>query len=289
MSVLCNGRLVGEYLPAGLDRHGLIGAMLGREFVPAQRQDRAGSPAIDAKPVLELRQVWRRGAVGPVDLGIAAGEILGVAGLLGAGRTELARLAFGLDRRDGGEVLVDGRQVPLRGPVEAVAHGFAFCPEERKTEGIFGELSVRENIVLALQARQGLMPRVPPAAQRELAARLVARLGIVATGTDAPAGKLSGGNQQKVLLARWLATEPRLLILDEPTRGIDVAAREELMLAIAELARAGMAVLFISAEIPELLRESDRIVVLRERRMVGELAGGCDEHAVYALIAEQAG
>ena len=176
----------------------------------------------------------------------------------------------------------------LRGPAEAIGHGLAFCPEERKTEGIIGELSVRENIVLALQARQGLARRVPIAEQRQLAARLVAALGITTADSETPVCQLSGGNQQRVLLARWLATRPRLLILDEPTRGIDIAAKEDLMGAVAELARSGMAVLFISAEIAEVLRESHRIVVLRERRKVGELPGGCDEQAVYSLIAEHA-
>jgi galactofuranose transport system ATP-binding protein len=147
---------------------------------------------------------------------------------------------------------------------------------------------VRENIALALQARRGLLRRVPWREQQELAARFIDALGITTAGMEAPANQLSGGNQQKVVLARWLATQPALLILDEPTRGIDVAAKEDLLRAVADLAGAGMAVLFISAEIREVLRVSDRIVVLRERRKVGELEGDCDEHAVYALIAEQA-
>ena len=184
--------------------------------------------------------------------------------------------------------MIDGAEVDLRGPADAVDAGFAFCPEERKTEGIISELSVRENIVLALQARRGLCSFISGSEQQSLAARLVADLGIKTAGIESPVGQLSGGNQQKVLLARWLATEPRLLILDEPTRGIDVAAREELMRAVAALARNGMAVLFISAEIAEVVRESDRIVVLRERAKVGELAGGCEEQSVYALIAEPA-
>jgi monosaccharide-transporting ATPase len=236
--------------------------------------------------LLELGGFGRRGSLRPLDLQIGVGEVVGVAGLLGAGRTELARLIFGLDRNDSGTMRIDGDTVVLRGPADAIGYGFAFCPEERKSEGIVGELSVRENIVLALQARQGLVPCLAPREQRQLAARLVAQLGIAAASIEVPVSQLSGGNQQKVLLARWLVTQPRLLILDEPTRGIDVAAKEELIRAVAALARAGMAVLFISAEIAELLRESDRIVVLRERSKVGELPGGCEEHAVYALIAE---
>ncbi len=289
MTVLRNGRRVGEYVTAELDRGGLIAAMVGHEFAPGQRPvPPLSAAAAAAAPLMELRQVARKGDIHPVDLCIAAGEIVGIAGLLGSGRTELARLAFGLDRRDGGSIAIDGTVVALRGPAEAIGHGLAFCPEERKTEGIIGELSVRENIVLALQARQGLARRVPIAEQRQLAARLVAALGITTADSETPVCQLSGGNQQRVLLARWLATRPRLLILDEPTRGIDIAAKEDLMGAVAELARSGMAVLFISAEIAEVLRESHRIVVLRERRKVGELPGGCDEQAVYSLIAEHA-
>lgn len=288
MTVLRNGRRVGEYVTAELDRGGLIAAMVGHEFAPGQRPvPPLSAAAAAAAPLMELRQVARKGAIHPVDLCIAAGEIVGIAGLLGSGRTELARLAFGLDRHDG-SIAIDGTVVALRGPAEAIGHGLAFCPEERKTEGIIGELSVRENIVLALQARQGLARRVPIAEQRQLAARLVAALGITTADSETPVCQLSGGNQQRVLLARWLATRPRLLILDEPTRGIDIAAKEDLMGAVAELARSGMAVLFISAEIAEVLRESHRIVVLRERRKVGELPGGCDEQAVYSLIAEHA-
>lgn len=287
MTVLRNGRRVGEYVTAEMDRGGLIAAMLGHEFAPGRRPvPPLGAAA--AAPLLELRQVARKGDLHPVDLCIAAGEIVGIAGLLGSGRTELARLAFGLDRRDGGSIAIDGTVVPLRSPAEAIGHGLAFCPEERKTEGIIGELSVRENIVLALQARQGLSRRVPIAEQRKLAARLITALGITTADSETPVCQLSGGNQQRVLLARWLATRPRLLILDEPTRGIDIAAKEDLMGAVAELARSGMAVLFISAEIAEVLRESHRIAVLRDRRKVGELPGGCDEQAVYSLIAGHA-
>lgn len=288
MTVLRNGRLVGEFLPATMGQGALIAAMVGRNIQPAERsgQRAARGADSDTAPLLELKSVGRRGSLRPLDLSIGKGEIVGVAGLLGSGRTELARLMFGLDRRSSGSIAIDGTDVELRGPVDAIRRGMAFCPEERKTEGIVGEISVRENIVLALQARRGLVPYLAPREQQQLAARLVTELAITTAGIEAPASQLSGGNQQKVLLARWLATRPRLLILDEPTRGIDVAAKEELIRAVTTLARAGMAVLFISAEIAEVLREADRIVVLRERGKVGELPGGCDEHAVYSLIAE---
>jgi simple sugar transport system ATP-binding protein len=216
------------------------------------------------------------------------GEVIGVAGLLGSGRTELARLMFGLDAADSGTLQVQGRTVRFTHPAQAVKLGLAFCPEERKADGIVGELSVRENIVLALQARAGLWPCIRPARQRELAQHYIDLLGIRAADSDMPIALLSGGNQQKALLARWLATSPRVLILDEPTRGIDVAAKQELMNEVMRLAREGMAVLFISSEIDEVLRISDRIVVMRDRRKAGELPRGASEAEVMALICEPA-
>jgi monosaccharide-transporting ATPase len=290
MTVLRNGTLVGEYLPAELDRAGLLAAMVGREVDLQRRQAQlaAAEPQAGGTPVIELQQVARRGCLHPLDLTLRQGEILGVAGLLGSGRTELARLLFGIDRSDQGEMRVDGQPVKLRSPADAIALGIAYCPEERKSEGLVLQLSVRENIMMALQARKGLKKVLSTREQQQLAQRLIEDLGIRAADIDMPVGQLSGGNQQKVLIARWLAIEPRVLLLDEPTRGIDVAAREEILRRIAALAADGMAVLFISAEIAEVLRESARIVVLRERHKVGELPGGCDEHAVYSLIAEHA-
>ncbi|WP_017910267.1 ATP-binding cassette domain-containing protein, partial [Xanthomonas sp. SHU 199] len=242
----------------------------------------------DAAPLLQAQGLARRGQLQPVDLQLRQGQVLGLAGLLGAGRTELARLLFGLDRADRGRVAIDGRDVALRGPPDAIAHGLALCPEERKTEGIVAELSVRENIVLALQARMGLRRFLAPAEQLRIAQGYADVLGIKTASLETPVGLLSGGNQQKVVLARWLATRPRLLILDEPTRGIDIAAKQEIMTRILALAREGMAVLFISAEVAEIARIADRIAVLRERRLVGELPGGCGERAIFELIAGSA-
>jgi simple sugar transport system ATP-binding protein len=235
--------------------------------------------------VVEARGLGRRGSLQPVDLQLRAGEVLGLGGLLGSGRTELARLLFGLDRADRGELRVEHIPVDLRHPADAVARGLALCPEERKTEGIVAGLSVRENIVLALQARGGWWRALPRARQEEMARRFVELLGIKTGDIDTPVGTLSGGNQQKVVLARWLATQPKLLILDEPTRGIDVAAKQEIMAEVVRLARTGMAVLFISAEIEELTRLGDRIAVMRERHKAGELPGGSDGGQVLDLIA----
>ncbi|MCW0388437.1 Fructose import ATP-binding protein FruK [Xanthomonas sacchari] len=290
ISVLRNGRLVGEYTPAELPAPQLVAAMVGRALDPASAAAaavRAAAPE-DAAPLLQAQGLGRRGQLQPVDLQLRQGQVLGLAGLLGAGRTELARLLFGLDRADRGRVAIDGRDVALRGPPDAIAHGLALCPEERKTEGIVAELSVRENIVLALQARMGLRRFLAPAEQLRIAQGYVDVLGIKTASLETPVGLLSGGNQQKVVLARWLATRPRLLILDEPTRGIDIAAKQEIMTRILALAREGMAVLFISAEVAEIARIADRIAVLRERRLVGELPGGCGERAIFDLIAGSA-
>jgi galactofuranose transport system ATP-binding protein len=291
ITVLRNGRFVGEYRPSELTRGALVAAMVGREIAAAAGarapHDAQEVTATEA-PVLQARALCRKGQLQPTDLELRRGEIVGVAGLLGSGRTELARLLFGLDAADGGELLVNGERVTPGSPTETISRGLALCPEERKTDGLVADLSVRENIALALQARTGLTPCLSIREQREIAERYVTALGIKCASVDTPVGQLSGGNQQKVLLARWLATSPRLLILDEPTRGVDVAARQEIMNEIVRLAREGMSVLFISAEIEEVLRVANRVIVMRDRAKAGELPGGSDEHAVYELIAQSA-
>lgn len=284
ITVLRNGRLVGEYPAAALSHGPLVAAMVGREVAVAER-DAVQSAAAEGAMVLEAHALERRGQIAPTDLSLRAGEVLGLGGLLGSGRTELVRLMFGLDRADAGKLRIRQREVNLKSPADAMAQGLALCPEERKTEGIVAELSVRENIALALQAKLGLRRFLGRGKQEALAWRYVELLGIKTAGIETPVGLLSGGNQQKVVLARWLATEPAVLILDEPTRGIDIAAKQEIMGQILRLARKGMAVLFISAEMDELVRISDRIAVMRDRRKVGELPGGCGEAAVYELIA----
>jgi simple sugar transport system ATP-binding protein len=287
ITVLRNGARVGEYLKADLPAQALITAMVGRELSVAAGRDGVPGASVDShgEPLLRARALGRRGHLRPVDLDLRRGEIVGIGGLLGSGRTELARLLFGLDKRDSGEVRVAGVAVRFASPAQAIGHGLAMCTEERKLDGIVGELSLRENIVLALQARLGIYRFLSPARQKEIADRFVAALDIRVADLDAPIAQLSGGNQQKAMLARWLATEPKLLILDEPTRGIDVAAKQEIMGQIVALARAGLAVLFISSEMSEVVRISDRIAVLRDRHKVGELPGDSSEQAVYHLIA----
>ncbi|HEX6706819.1 MAG TPA: sugar ABC transporter ATP-binding protein [Albitalea sp.] len=288
ITVLRNGELVGEYLARELPTPALIAAMVGR----ALPERPAGAAASQqqrerAAPLVELRGLAKKGVMQPTDLSVHPGEVLGLGGLLGSGRTELAQMLFGLAPADRGELRVKGEAARVTCPSAAVKLGMALCPEDRKTDGIVAELSVRENIMLALQARRGLWRFIPMEEQGAMAERFVKALGIKTADIDTPIARLSGGNQQKALLARWLATHPELLILDEPTRGIDVAAKQEIMDEILRLAGEGMAVLFISSEIDEVVRVSDRIAVLRDRRKVGELQGG-DEQDVYHLIAAQA-
>jgi simple sugar transport system ATP-binding protein len=284
ITVLRNGERVGEYTPAELPAPALVAAMIGREL-SREGVQRNAEAAAERKPVLQASGLARRGTLQPVDLDIGAGEVVGLAGLLGSGRSELARLIFGLDKADAGELRVGGQVVTLDHPAQAVALGLAMCPEDRKAEGIVGELSVRENIVLALQARMGVWKHLSPRRQYDIAQTFIEALRIKTADADTPIAQLSGGNQQKALLARWLATEPRLLILDEPTRGIDVGAKQEIMAEILRLAREGLAVLFISSELDEVARVSDRIAVMRERRKAGELPGGTDEATIGGMIA----
>ncbi|WP_375575512.1 sugar ABC transporter ATP-binding protein [Paracidovorax oryzae] len=288
ITVLRNGSWVGEWQAQDLGPQALIAAMLGRELAAqaASAQAPQDAAATQAPALLQAEGLGQTGQLQPLDLQIRPGEVVGLAGLLGAGRTELARLLFGLEQPDRGMLRIDGRSVAFSDPMDAIRQGLALCPEERKTDGIVAELSVRENIALALQARMGVGRFLSRAEQAALAERYVQMLGIKTASIETPIGLLSGGNQQKAILARWLAIEPRLLILDEPTRGIDVAAKQEIMDQILRLAQSGMAVLFISSEMSEVVRVAHRIVVLRDRQKVGELPAGSSEDAIYALIAD---
>ncbi len=272
ITVLRNGRLIGTRETAALPRLELVAMMLGRELAEATHAPRPERSA-RAEPLVSFRGYGRRGLVEPFDLQVAPGEIVGVAGLLGSGRSETAKLAFGAEKADAGEVRVRGETVRLTRPRDAIALGFGFCPEERKTEGIVGDLSVRENIVLALQACRGWLARVPRAEQGRIADDFIRRLDIRTRDAETPVRLLSGGNQQKAVLARWLATSPAFLILDEPTRGIDIGAHAEIVRLIEELCEAGMALLVVSSELEEVVAYSHRIRVLRDRRHVGDLTG----------------
>jgi simple sugar transport system ATP-binding protein len=288
ITVLRNGGYVGEFETAKLPRLELIATMLGREAKDESRRTEIAEdeqPPRSSPPFLETKGLGR-GGLQPLDLRIAAGEIVGLAGLLGSGRTETARLIFGVDRPDFGEIRVQGQPVNLRSPRDAIRRGLAFCSEDRKTEGIIPNLSVRENLILALQASRGPARLLPRSEQLQIAGHYIRRLNIKTPGAETPMRNLSGGNQQKVLLARWLALQPKLIILDEPTRGIDVGAKAEIEKLVASLREKGLAVIFISSELEEMVRVSQRVVVLRDRRKVGELSGAeVNELRIMSLIA----
>jgi len=290
LTVLRNGELVGEFRTTELSRLQLVSKMLGREVVDEDGRIKNSSvnpPPASQSPFLEASQLGRRGAVHPLDLTLHRGEVTGLAGLLGSGRTETARLLFGIDQADTGEIKVRGKSVKINSPRAAVGQGMAFCSEDRKVEGILPNLSVRENIIFALQAKRGAWRKVSRAEQEKICSHYIQALRIKTSSPETPIKNLSGGNQQKVLLARWLATQPELIILDEPTRGIDIGAKAEIEQLIAKLRTDGLAVLFISSEIEEVVRNSTRIVVLRERRKVAELTG--TDIDLHQLLHEMAG
>ncbi|MEU4254150.1 sugar ABC transporter ATP-binding protein [Amycolatopsis sp. NPDC026612] len=271
MTVLRNGKLIGEYRTADITPVDLVTKMIGKELAVLENLEDSGASRAEvagAPVLLAAEGLGRKGGVAPFDLAVHAGEVVGLAGLLGSGRTELARLLFGADHADSGSVKVDGDTTSLRTPRAGLDHKIAFLSENRKAEGLVEELTVRENIVLALQASRGWARPLSRRRQDEIAEKYVKALDIRPANPEALVGNLSGGNQQKVLLARWLITEPRLLILDEPTRGIDIGAKTEIQKLVTQLSSDGMAVVYISAELEEVLRLSHRVVVLRDRKVV---------------------
>ena len=271
ISVLRNGRLVGSAATAELPPLKLISLMLGRELERTEEPRSRTASAARGEPILVAEGLGRRRLMAPFDLSIRAGEVVGLAGLLGSGRTEVAKLIFGAIRPDSGRVEVGGGRMQLIRRAVA-APGMAFCPEDRKAEGIFGELTVRENIILGLQTKRGWLSRLSHGEQERLAQEMIKSLGIATPDAEKPVGQLSGGNQQKVVLARALVSGPRILILDEPTRGIDVGAHAEVVTLIRKLCAQGLALLVASSELDELVAVSDRIAVLRDRRKIGEIA-----------------
>jgi galactofuranose transport system ATP-binding protein len=274
ISVLRNGRLVGSAATAELPRLKLISLMLGRELQETEQRLEAGShAAVGGEPILLAEGLGRRRVMAPFDLSLKPGEVVGLAGLLGSGRTEVAKLIFGAIRPDSGRVEVGGGRIAAHSPGKSLSEGMAFCPEDRKAEGIFGELTVRENIILGLQTKRGWLSRLSHGEQERIAQEMIKSLAIATPDAEKPVGQLSGGNQQKVVLARALASGPRILILDEPTRGIDVGAHAEVVTLIRKLCAQGLALLVASSELDELVAVSDRIAVLRDRRKIGEIAG----------------
>jgi simple sugar transport system ATP-binding protein len=225
------------------------------------------------------------GSIAPFDLELHAGEVLGLAGLLGSGRTEMAQLLFGIDKPDSGALTMAGEEIKDFSPANAITKGIAFCPEDRKADGIVDELTIRENIILAVQSHKGWAKRLNKQQQYELADKFIKMLDISTPSADQLVKNLSGGNQQKVILARWLATNPQVLILDEPTRGIDIGAKAEIQKLVLELAEEGKACIFISSELEEVLRTCHRIAVLRDQQKIVEFSDEIDEQIIMQTMA----
>ena len=274
VTIMRDGRTVDERPMAEITKLELVAKMLGKELGEVRRTGQTGFTERrhqDRGTLLEAEGLRRGRALQGASVSVGAGEIVGLAGLLGSGRTEVARAVFGADPVEAGEIRYGGKPARFRSPADAIAAGMGFAPEDRKTEGIIPQLSVRENLTLAalpLLSRGGVVDRDK---QREIVDRFIQQLGVRTAGPDQPIRELSGGNQQKVLLARWLCRNPKLLILDEPTRGIDVGAKAEIQALIDELAGEGLGVLMISSELEELTEGGDRVVVLRDGRTVAEL------------------
>ena len=286
ITVLRNGTLVGEYPVAELPRVKLVAAMMGKDFDDlAAIKNESTTCGSEAPIEIEASGLSHRGTIKPFDLKIHKGEVIGLTGLLGSGRSELARTIYGADKATSGKLKVGEKDVKINQPLDAMNLGMGMLPDDRKAEGIIGDLSVRENIILALQAKRGMFHQLSREKQNEIADRYIDLVQIKTASRETPIKQLSGGNQQKAILARWLATDPDFLILDEPTRGIDIGTKTEIQKLIVQLAAEGKSVMFISSEIEEMLRTCNRMVVLRDGAKVGELDGELTQSRVMAAIA----
>ena len=279
---------MGTYEVSSLPRVELVAKMLGRVLteldaiskVKSQEEEKQ-----DKQHLVEAKGLGLTGSLKPTDLELNAKEVLGIAGLLGSGRTEMADLIFGINTPDSGSLIVNGEKVNKFSPLESLKRGIVLSPEDRKAQGIVGDLTIRENIILALQARYGWFKFLSTQRQNDIADKYIQLLGIVTPSPEQLVRNLSGGNQQKVILARWLATNPKVLILDEPTRGIDVGAKAEIQKLVMQLADEGMSCVFISSELEEVLRVSGRVAVLRDRTKVAEYAGDVDDTTLIQAMA----
>jgi simple sugar transport system ATP-binding protein len=290
ITVLRNGRLVGEYRAADLPRSELVTKMVGRALDELEAISEIAERTVDRSgvPVMRATGIGRRGVLEPADLDVYDGEVVGLAGLLGSGRTELVRLIYGADRADAGQVELDGTPARLASPRHAIRHRIAFSSENRRSEGIVSDLTVGENIVLGIQARRGWLRRLRRSEYDAIVSEYIRALDVRPADPELLVGNLSGGNQQKVLLARWLATAPELLILDEPTRGIDVGAKADIQRQVAELSSRGLSVIFISSELEEVLRLAQRVVVMRDRRQIGVVeSSGLDVDGLIDYMANE--
>ena len=290
ITVLRNGLKVDEHQTKELSRMQLISEMLGKELtdeLTAQNKQKIRTEN-HQETFLRVQGFARRGTMEPFDIEVKKGEIVGLAGLLGSGRTETAHLIFGIVKSEAGAAFVKGQKVNLSSPQKAIRHGFGLCPEDRKADGIIADLTVRENLILALQAKLGWFKHLTFKKQEQLAQEMITALRIVTPNAERPVKELSGGNQQKVIVARWLISNPEFLILDEPTRGIDVGAHAEIINIIKRLANEGKAMMVISSELAEVVDYADRVVVLRDRKKIMELEGDqISENMIMQAIAER--
>ena len=281
ITVLRNGELVGEYEIENLPQVQLVAKMMGKELNDLTDMDKKEFvPVQDAAPVFEATGLTSSDCPNPFDFSISKGEVNGFTGLLGSGRSESVRAIFGADRVTGGKVKVNGNPVKITKPIHAMKHGIGYLAEDRKRDGIIADLSVRENIILALQVLKGFFRPFSRSEAEAFAEEYVKALAIKTASLDTPIKSLSGGNQQKVILARWLLTHPQYLILDEPTRGIDIGTKVEIQKLVLKLAEDGVSVTFISSEIEEMVRTCSRLLVMRDRKIVGELSGQAVQQSV---------
>jgi simple sugar transport system ATP-binding protein len=280
--------LIGEYETSALPQIELVSKMMGKALsdVSAMKKHEPLKSG-ESMPVFAAKALASAAGVKPFDFTIDKGEVNGFAGLLGSGRSESVRAIFAADKVTGGEVRINGKRVKIRTPLDAMKQGIGYLPEDRKSDGIIDELSVRDNIILALQVMKGFFRPLSRKQAEEFANQYVQLLEIKTPSLDTPIKSLSGGNQQKVILARWLLTHPMYLILDEPTRGIDVGTKVEIQKLVLKLAADGMSLTFISSEIDEMLRVCSRLFVMKDRDIIGELSGvDLTEQSVMQMIAQ---
>ena len=289
ITVLRNGTLVGQFTTEELPRVQLVAKMMGKDFddLAAIKQDGGEQPAhSDEDIVIKAVGLGKKGYIKPFDLVIHKGEVIGFTGLLGSGRSETVRVLYGAEKTDEGELYVKGKRLSPKHPINSMNEGMAYLPEDRKNEGIIADLSVRENLIMALQAKRGMFHLLSRKQQEEFTDKYIEMLQIKTASRETPIKSLSGGNQQNVIIGRWLLTNPDFLILDEPTRGIDVGTKTEIQKLVVKLAKEGMAVVFISSEVEEMLRTCDRMVVMRDGAKVGELSGAeMNQSTIMSTIA----
>lgn len=287
ITVLRNGEFIGEYEAAELPQLELVSKMMGKALDDAAKLKKHKEQEYEnTEAILEAKGLTSTSGIKPFDFVIRKGEVNGFTGLLGSGRSESIRALFAADRVVGGEVKVKGKKAKITSPIHAMKHGMGYLPEDRKGDGIIADLSVRDNIILALQVMKGFFKPFSKKQAEAFADEYIKRLNIKTASVNTPIKSLSGGNQQKCILARWLLTHPEYLILDEPTRGIDVGTKVEIQKLVLKLAEEGVSVTFISSEIEEMLRTCSRLIVMRDRAIVGELSGAnLTQHDVMHVIA----